>query len=239
MGLESVSFISELVTANPTGSDDYATADDHLRLLKTVLQAQFPNFTAAAMNATIAELNKLAGLSTLEADLELLAGADAAGLTAAELQLLIGRTGLLTQKAIHATDNPTKNNDGTMAPDVVLILPVVSGKYYLVDAMVMFSTTDGTKSLRAGFEGPGSITGWATLIDAASGFDGVVQGGDFESGHIVALDTAGTEHIVQMKGAFLAASTGNISVQWAQSAADAGWTLTRVAGSVMHIVEIG
>lgn len=64
MGLESASFISELVDTNPVGAvDDYATADDHLRLIKSVLQGQFPNFTAAAANASIAEMNRLVGLT--------------------------------------------------------------------------------------------------------------------------------------------------------------------------------
>ncbi len=79
MGLESAGFISELVAANPTGADDYATADDHIRLLKAVLQAQFPNFDAAAVNAT-------------PADLDILAAAAAAGLTATELMFLNGVT---------------------------------------------------------------------------------------------------------------------------------------------------
>ncbi len=99
MGLESATFISQLVASNPVGGvDDYATADDHLRLIKAVLKGQFPNFTAAAMNASVvelnllvgltataAELNKLDGFTGLPADLNVLSGADAGGLTAAEL----------------------------------------------------------------------------------------------------------------------------------------------------------
>ncbi len=119
MGLEAASFISELVVTNPVGSvDDYATADDHLRLIKAVLQGQFPNFGAAEMAAseseleildgatlTTAELNKLAGLGASQAeldvldgytgdtaDLNILSGADAGGLTAAELLFVAGVT---------------------------------------------------------------------------------------------------------------------------------------------------
>lgn len=63
MALETATYISQLVSTNPTGADDRSTADDHLRLIKAVLLAQFPNFTAAAMTATVAELNLLAGYS--------------------------------------------------------------------------------------------------------------------------------------------------------------------------------
>lgn len=60
MGLESATYIADLVNTNPTGSDDRSTADDHLRLIKAVLLNQFPNFVGAAVNPTEAELNLLA-----------------------------------------------------------------------------------------------------------------------------------------------------------------------------------
>jgi hypothetical protein len=59
MGLESATYISQLVNTNPTGADDKNQGDNHLRLIKGVLQAQFPNLGAAAMTATAAELNDL------------------------------------------------------------------------------------------------------------------------------------------------------------------------------------
>lgn len=59
MAIESAGFISELVATNPPGADDLSTADDHLRLIKAVLKAQFPNFTTAAIDASVAELNVL------------------------------------------------------------------------------------------------------------------------------------------------------------------------------------
>jgi hypothetical protein len=106
MGLESATYISQLIATNPVGAvDDYATADDHLRLIKGVLQNQFPNFVAAAVNPTDVELNLLVGLlaSAAElnaldgytgntADLNVMAGAAAAGLTPAEMAFLNGVT---------------------------------------------------------------------------------------------------------------------------------------------------
>jgi len=57
MPLESASFITQLVSTNPPGSDQVSQGDDHLRLIKTVLKAQFPNFTAAAVTSTNAQLD--------------------------------------------------------------------------------------------------------------------------------------------------------------------------------------
>ena len=47
MTVESASFISGLVPAYPPGSDSISEGDDHLRLLKSVLQGTFPNANAA------------------------------------------------------------------------------------------------------------------------------------------------------------------------------------------------
>lgn len=65
MSLESASFITQLVATNPVGaSDPKSQGDDHLRLLKAVLQGSFPNI-GAAMNASSAELNNQVGVTGL------------------------------------------------------------------------------------------------------------------------------------------------------------------------------
>lgn len=57
MALESGSYISDLVQSNPTGNDNRRQGDDHLRLIKKVLQTSFPNINGA-VTATPADLNK-------------------------------------------------------------------------------------------------------------------------------------------------------------------------------------
>tara|TARA_R110000851_G_scaffold245230_1_gene398005 strand:- start:72 stop:650 length:579 start_codon:yes stop_codon:yes gene_type:complete len=57
MGLESATYISQLVGTNPTGADDKNQGDNHLRLLKGVLQSQFPNLGAAAVTSSAAEID--------------------------------------------------------------------------------------------------------------------------------------------------------------------------------------
>ncbi len=47
MGLESASFVNDLVITNPLGTDTIPQGDDHLRLIKTVLKASFPDSSRA------------------------------------------------------------------------------------------------------------------------------------------------------------------------------------------------
>lgn len=56
MAIESAAFISDLNTSNPPGSDPVGQADDHIRLLKSVLKATFPNLTGA-VSVTQSQLN--------------------------------------------------------------------------------------------------------------------------------------------------------------------------------------
>ena len=69
MGLETGSTISSFITSNPTSSDPVNQGDDHLRLIKSVLQAQFPGSGglgyATAITATEAELNALHGFTNV------------------------------------------------------------------------------------------------------------------------------------------------------------------------------
>lgn len=56
MAIETASYISDLVSANPPGTDALGQADDHIRLIKGVLKNTFPNINAAC-NATPLQLN--------------------------------------------------------------------------------------------------------------------------------------------------------------------------------------
>ncbi len=71
--LETGDFLDDLVITNPTGADDYATADDHLRLIKKVIKASFPNIDAA-VTASVAELNLIDGVTSTTAELNLVDG---------------------------------------------------------------------------------------------------------------------------------------------------------------------
>lgn len=63
MGLESGTYISDLVATNPTATDPKSQGDDHLRLLKSTIQATFPNVTGA-VTPTHTELNHVDGVTS-------------------------------------------------------------------------------------------------------------------------------------------------------------------------------
>lgn len=73
----SVSSIADLNPLNPSEGDLAQDGDNHIRLIKSALKLSFPNITTA-MNATSAELNKLAGLATSQAELGHLVGVTSA-----------------------------------------------------------------------------------------------------------------------------------------------------------------
>lgn len=56
MSIETATYIASLVATNPPTTDPLAQADDHLRLIKAVLLATFPNLNAA-VTAAPADLN--------------------------------------------------------------------------------------------------------------------------------------------------------------------------------------
>lgn len=62
MALESATILSELNASNPAGTDSTDRGDDHIRLIKSVLLATFPNIDGA-VTATPAQLNAVASLA--------------------------------------------------------------------------------------------------------------------------------------------------------------------------------
>ena len=91
MTVEAAGFIDDIDPTQPPGTDNFSEGDDHLRNFKKSVQDSFPNISGA-MTADEAELNSLDGYTGNTADLNILSGADTAGLTAAELQYVKGVT---------------------------------------------------------------------------------------------------------------------------------------------------
>ena len=63
MGLETGTYISDLVATNPAASDPKSQGDDHLRLIKSTLLATLPNVTGA-ITPTHTELNYVDGVTS-------------------------------------------------------------------------------------------------------------------------------------------------------------------------------
>ena len=146
MALETGTYIDDLVATNPVATDDVSEGDDHVRLLKSTIQASFPNI-AGAMTASHTELNIL----------------DGATVTTAELNQI--DTG---QFAFPATQNPSADvntlddyEEGTFTPTIQdntgsdaegQTYSVQDGFYVKIGGMVHFTLLIGITSL-------GTLTG--------------------------------------------------------------------------------
>ena len=62
MPIESATYLSQLNTANPLGSDNRSTVDDHLRLIKATLRNTFTDINGE-VSASATELNALRNLT--------------------------------------------------------------------------------------------------------------------------------------------------------------------------------
>lgn len=62
MGLESATYVSGLVEANPTTTDALGQGDDHIRLLKAVLKSSFPTITGP-LNALLVPFTPAGGIA--------------------------------------------------------------------------------------------------------------------------------------------------------------------------------
>lgn len=61
MAVESATYISQLNPSNPAGTDFVEEGDDHITLIKQVLQNQFPSLGANVVSATAAQINNTVG----------------------------------------------------------------------------------------------------------------------------------------------------------------------------------
>lgn len=53
MALESATYVSQLVSTNPSGSDSISQGDDHLKLIKSVMKSSFPDVDQAAATVIV------------------------------------------------------------------------------------------------------------------------------------------------------------------------------------------
>jgi hypothetical protein len=68
MGLETSTYVDGLNIANPAATDGLAQADDHIRLIKTVLKNTFPNLDGP-VTASVANLNNTTAIPSTLTDL--------------------------------------------------------------------------------------------------------------------------------------------------------------------------
>lgn len=69
MPVEAATYLSDLVPANPTHTDPFGAADQHIRLIKSTLQTTLPN-VKGAVTASHTDLNTIPGLAARVTTLE-------------------------------------------------------------------------------------------------------------------------------------------------------------------------
>jgi hypothetical protein len=127
MGLESASYISQLQPANPDPTDLVSQGDDHIRMIKKVLQNTFPNLSAAAVITTTAELNFLDGVtSSIQIQLAVLAS-EIDAVDDAKLNLSGGTMTGAILNGPGVTFPPTDDDEYVTKKYVDLFLPLEGG----------------------------------------------------------------------------------------------------------------
>ena len=82
MALETATYISELTSSNPAATDVLPQGDDHIRLLKSTLQATFPNASRALrFPATAAAQTSTVTVSSSDDQKTIPVNAESAGIT--------------------------------------------------------------------------------------------------------------------------------------------------------------
>ena len=162
MALETGTYISDLNSSNPVATDGLAQADDHIRLVKSTIKATLPGLTGA-VTSTHTELNTLDGYTGNTADLNILSGAAAAGVTGTELGYVNGVTSALQ----------TQINNISSVPSGVIMMWSGSNSS-IPSGFVLCNGSNGTPDLRDRFVvGSGSTyatgaTGGASTVTLTS-----------------------------------------------------------------------
>jgi len=178
MSLESATYLDDLVATNPEGSDLKSEGDDHIRLLKDVLQNTFPGMTAAVTFGTGVDLNKdvlakTADYVVLDADKGKLIVVDAtADNVVITLPTASANAGtVLFVKKTDATAN-TVTLDGEGSETIDSALTLVIDVQYIVEGV----WCDGTEWHRLVLAAETSSAGYASLPDVKAINQSLVSG---------------------------------------------------------------
>lgn len=172
MTVETATSISQLDATLPTSGDPKAEGDNHLRLIKSVLKTQFPNFGTAAMTASVAELNYVVGVTSgIQAQFNTLTSTKAAkaGDTYTGAHNFTGAT--LTTATPSAGDNSTRVPTTAWVTSLSLSSslpgqPGNAGKFIQTDgATATWQTIYGPASVIA--TNTAAVSGRAYVLNAA------------------------------------------------------------------------
>lgn len=159
MGLETGTYISDLVSTNPTSSDPKSQGDDHLRLIKATVKATFPN-VSGAVTPTHTELNYVDGVtSAIQTQLDAkapLASPVLTGVPEAPTATVGNNTTQIATTAFVVATSLASSLPGQTGKDFYLLSTdgATADWYNTIDTSVVtpvsgtaFATTTGTQSL--------------------------------------------------------------------------------------------
>jgi hypothetical protein len=189
MPVESATYIHDLNSANPAGSDPVSDGATHLRLVKSVLQSTFPNATSA-VSATSHQMNQFVPIGGIIIWYSTIATIPAGWV------LCAGQT-------VSRTDG----GGNITAPNLLTRFPVCAnydsgapaGNYNVGDTGG--STTPSGTAATAGSHSHGGVTGGPTLVDAAdSGTGGSFSFATAIHAHAISSDGSHTHSVAISDG---------------------------------------
>jgi len=203
MGLESATFLSSLVATNPIGATDpKSQGDDHLRLIKSVLLATFPNLNAA-MNATPAQLN-----------------------------LLVGFTFLSQPQFAYKAADTDRSNTVTPTDDPDLTMTLQPGTYEVDLQLFWKNITTKTQGMGGGFRFGGTATLFTGHWEGTSDGGGTAEGfADTGGGNtllnllpFVLPTTVNVNQVMKARAMIVVTVAGTLAFQWSQFSSSANAT---------------
>ena len=168
MGLETGTYISDLVATNPVGATDTkGEGDDHLRLIKSTLLATFPNITGATTSSH-SELNRLDGNvgGFLTDSIVAASGTDTITATFSPAITLTDKTVVMIRAAgANTSTTPTFNPNALGAKTIVkngnqaLIAGDISAAGHVL-VLCYSSANDNWEFINSGLQNTSAISGY-------------------------------------------------------------------------------
>ena len=175
MGVETATYISQLSATNPLGSDPISEGDQQIRLLKSVLQAQFSGLSGTtAVTSSGSELNILDGVTATYAELNyndittLGTSEDSKVVTQASSVVTIGATSgnQVLNVASHDLVDGGLKLAGTLVTASATEINLLDGKSVVGDAVL--ATDQSWSGAQRGT--PSTVTNGTLDLDAANNF---------------------------------------------------------------------
>lgn len=224
MAIESATYISELVATNPVTMDQRSTADDHLRLIKSVTKASFPSVTNA-VTATHTELSLLSGVTGI-------------------------RTSVNDAFAFKASDTTrTSTISLTVDPELSMTLTGPGGgisRKYGIQAFIRVQQNNNAPGFSFTFQIGGEestsnpLVGYCAStgisVNGSSAIDGVISGVDIAD--IAQAASGGNGYAIMISGVVkVQAASRTLGFFWSQRVATASNT-TVSEGSWMRVTRL-